>query len=135
VALVLRGFGCLDALALAAVLMPRRWMEGVHAGLGLGALPTDPIVGYLARSASALYALHGAMILFVSFDVLRYWRLIRFLALAALIHGGVMFGIDIAENMPPLWRFAEGPCFAATGAIVLFLQGRAGQGAPRELLT
>jgi hypothetical protein len=83
-------------------------------------------VGYLLRSASALYALHGAMILFVAFDVRRYWRLITFLALAALVHGAVMAGIDAAVGMPRPWALAEGPCFAATGAVVLLFQARAG---------
>ena len=81
---------------------------------------------YLVRSTSALYALHGAMIVFISFDVPRYERLIRFLALAALVHGAVLFGIDIAERMPPLWRFGEGPAFAATGAVVLWLLAQRG---------
>src|SRR5205823_10083767 len=90
------------------------------------AMPREPIVGYLVRSTSALYALHGAMIVFISFDVARYERLIRFLALAVLVHGAVILGIDVAEGMPPLWRFGEGPAFAATGAIVLWLQFQRG---------
>jgi hypothetical protein len=80
------------------------------------------VVEYLARSASALYALHGALVLFLSFDVPRYWRLITFLAVAALVHGAVMTGIDLAAGMPVAWTLGEGPCFAATGAVVLLLQ-------------
>jgi hypothetical protein len=123
---VLRAFGALDLLALGAVLMPQPWMASAHAWLGLGALPEAPIVGYLARSASVLYALHGALVLFISFDVRRYWRLITFLAVAALVHGIIMAGIDFAVGMPRPWAVAEGPCFAATGAVVLLLQLRAG---------
>ena len=41
-------------------------------------------------------------------------------------HGAVILGIDVAEGMPPLWRFGEGPAFAATGAIVLWLQFQRG---------
>ena len=125
-ALFLRAVGCLDFLALLAVVMPQHWMELAHRWSGLGAIPREPIVGYLARSASALYALHGAMIVFISFDVARYERLIRFLAVAALVHGAVILGIDVAERMPPLWRFGEGPAFAAAGAIVLWLQSQRG---------
>jgi hypothetical protein len=125
VALVLRCFGCLDLLAFAAVVMPRRWMEWACAASGAGELPPGAVVGYLARSSSMLYALHGAMILFLSLDVVRYWRLIRFLALAALVHGVVIFGIDQVEGMPALWRWTEGPAFAATGAVVLLCQWRA----------
>jgi hypothetical protein len=120
--LLLRGVGCLDLMALIAVVMPQHWMDVGHKFLGLGPIPHDPIVGYLARSASALYALHGAMILFISFDVVRYDRLIRFLAIAALVHGAVILGIDLGEPLPPLWRYGEGPAFAATGVLVLWLQ-------------
>ena len=114
--------GAIDLLAIVAVVMPRRWIEIGHAGAGLGESPAAPIVGYFARSSSALYALHGAMIVLISFDVTRYWRLITFLAAAALVHGGVMLAIDLAEGMPRWWTLVEGPAFAATGAVVLALQ-------------
>lgn len=130
-ALVLRAMGCFDVLALLAVIMPREWLDLAHRGAGLGALPEGPIVGYLARSASALYALHGAIVVFISFDVGRYERLIRFMALAALFHGIVILGIDLAEQMPPLWRIAEGPCFSATGAVVLWLVHKMGRVEPQ----
>jgi hypothetical protein len=41
------------------------------------------------------------MIVFISFDVGRYWRLITFLAVAALIHGAVMAGIDVCPGYGP----------------------------------
>ena len=126
-AAVLGGLGGLDLLALAAVVHPRGWMAAAHAWLGLGGMPPGPLVGYLARSAAALYALHGATVLFVSRDVARYWRLIRLLAVLALCHGAVMAAIDWAEGMPLWWRVVEGPGFAATGAVVLALQLWAGE--------
>jgi hypothetical protein len=122
---VLRLFGAIDSFALVAVFLPHSWMSSAHAFLGLGTLPDAPIVGYLTRSTSALYALHGAMILIVSFDVSRYWRLITFLAVAALVHGAIMLGIGFAVGMPWYWTLVEGPGFAATGAIVLVIQSRA----------
>lgn len=121
---VLRALGFLDLLALVAVVMPRHWLDAAHLWVGLGHLPRDPIVGYLARTASALYALHGGMVVFISYDVMRYERLIRFMALAALVHGAVIVGIDLAEGMPAPWRFGEGPAFAATGILVLWMQHR-----------
>jgi len=121
-ALVLRGLGCLDFAALLAVVVPERWIDIAHHSAGLGALPREPIVGYLVRSTSALYALHGAIVVFMSFDVVHYARLIRFIAWAAVIHGAVILGIDIAQEMPVLWRYAEGPGFTATGIVVLVLQ-------------
>ena len=101
-------------------------MASAHGALGLGNLPDAPMVGYLTRSASALYGLHGAMILFVSFDVRRYERLIKFLAIAALIHGAVMLAIDLAVGMPWFWTLFEGPGFAMTGIVVLMAKRQAG---------
>ncbi|MBI3865469.1 MAG: hypothetical protein HY290_26640 [Planctomycetia bacterium] len=119
---MLRILGGIDLLAFAAVVVPEAWIDAVHQLVGLGALPDGPIVGYLARSASAMYVLHGAIVVFISFDVVRYERLIRFMAYAALIHGAVVFAIDVAQQMPVFWRYGEGPCFAATGTVVLWLQ-------------
>ncbi len=121
-ALILRILGLVDLLALAAVFLPLEWMAKAHTWLGLGPLPRQPIVGYLTRSTSTLYALHGATILFLSTDVRRYARLITFLACLALLHGGVMLGIDLVAGMPLLWTLFEGPAVAATGTVVLLIQ-------------
>jgi hypothetical protein len=53
--------------------------------------------------------------------VARCARLIRFMAYAALVHGMVLFGIDVAEGMPPHWTYFEGPLFATSGGVVLWL--------------
>ncbi len=121
-ALVLRGLGLVDMLALVAVVAPERWIDAAHHWAGLGALPRDPIVGYLARSASTMYALHGAIVMFMSFDVVCYERLIRFMAWVAVVHGAVILGIDVAQQLPAFWQYGEGPGFAATGVVVLALQ-------------
>jgi hypothetical protein len=120
--IVLRVLGCVDLTALVAVVMPNAWMAAIHAAVGLGEFPETPLVGYLTRSASALYALHGAMILFVSFDVDRYRPLITFMALAALIQGLVILAIDLAVGMPTPWILVEAPAFIGTGLAVLVAQ-------------
>lgn len=127
-AIVLRIFGFVDSLAVLAVFLPLEWMAQTHAWLGLGELPREPILGYLTRSASLLYALHGALVLFLSFDTRRYAPLITFLAAAALVHGIVLLGIDLLVGMPLFWIVLEGPAVVVTGAIVLFVQwkGRCG---------
>lgn len=86
-----------------------------------------PLTGYLARTASGLFALHGATVLFVSFDVPRFWKLIRFLAAIAQLHGLIVLPVDVAEGMP-WWCLIEGPGIALTGVIVLLIQCRAGGG-------
>jgi hypothetical protein len=124
-ALVLRCFGGLDCLALAAVLMPHAWMAWGCSWSGLAEFPSAPLAGYLARSVSALYALHGATVVFLSFDVVRYRPLIRFLAQVALLHGGIMLVIDVFAGMPWWWQLIEGPLIAASGVVVLLLLKRA----------
>lgn len=118
---VLWMLGLIDLAALFAVVAPAAWIVELHRQLGLGGFPTEPIGLYLARSASAMYALHGAMTVFVASDVRRYGPLIRFFAAVAIVHGILMLGIDLAGAMPLWWTFSEGPVFALTGAVVLLL--------------
>lgn len=125
VARLLRLFGLVDLCALFAVVVPHVWLSDAARAAGLEGLPPDPVAGYLARSASLMYALHGATVLFISFDVRRYWPLIRCLALLAPVHGAIILGLDLAEGMPIWWTSLEGPAFAATGLFVLALQRRA----------
>ena len=87
-------------------------------------------MGYLARSASVMYALHGLVVFYVSFDLARYWSLIRLLAITAILHGALMSLIDYRVGMPWWWALLEGPCFAATGVAALTLQALAGR--PRD---
>ena len=130
--ITLRVLGAIDMLAFIAVAMPTDWIRVGHQWSGLGEFPEAPIVGYLARSASALYALHGLLIVYMSFDVRRYWSLIRFLASITVTHGLVMFMIDVAVGMPSWWTIVEGPAFAATGLIVLVAQYWIRPAAPPE---
>lgn len=120
----LRLLGLIDLLALVAVVMPLPWMSTINEWCGLGPFPDSKIAEYLARTTSALYALHGALVLFISADVRRYRPLITFLAAAAVVHGGILLGIDLAVGMPFFWTLLEAPLFAATGVAMLWLQRR-----------
>lgn len=117
--LSLRIMGTIDVLAIVATLMPDAWIELGHQWTGMGEFPRSPIAFYLARSASALYALHGIMIVFMSFEVERFLPLIRFLSKLAIIHGLVVVAVDWTSEMPFWWVLAEGPIFALTGAWIL----------------
>ena len=123
-AFLLRIVGAIDLCALGAVLMSDDAMAQVHIRLGLGELPDAPIVSYLTRSASALYALYGALFLLVAADVRRYAPLISLMAYAALILGAMLAGIDLAAGMPPYWTAIEGPSYLLIGLAMLALQRR-----------
>jgi hypothetical protein len=124
-ALVLRVGAVPLLLALPCAGLPPAWMDVTHRWLGLGPLPTGPIVDYLARSCSLFYALHGAMILFVSFDVRRYLPFIRFLGWLGIALGFGMLAVDHVAQLPGYWRWLEGPFVIAEGLLVLWLARRA----------
>ena len=60
--LLLQAFGAVTAVALVPFVMPRSWMAAVHDWLGMGVLPDNPVVEYLA-----VYLLFRP-------DVTRYFR-------------------------------------------------------------
>lgn len=125
VAVALLLMGGLDLCALLVAIVPVEWIAVAHAAIGMGSFPVEPVAEYLARTGSLMYALHGATIVYIARDVDRYWGLIRFLAICALVHGALIAAIDSGMALPAWWRFLEGPAFSATGVIVLFLQWRA----------
>jgi hypothetical protein len=59
---LLRLVGVGSLFSLVAVVMPSTWMAATHRWLGLGEMPTGPVVEYLARDLSAFYALVGALV-------------------------------------------------------------------------
>lgn len=108
--------------ALFAIFLPTHWMQATHAWLGLGELPDLPIARYLTRSLSALYALRGGLVLFISFDVERYAPLVTFMAVTTIVFGLALVAIDLAAGMPWYWVLAEGPVIAGIWALILWLQ-------------
>jgi hypothetical protein len=122
--ILLRISGAITLTALGACVMPLAWMMDIHRFLGLGELPEGPIVGYLTRSLSAMYALHGAIVLFVSWDVRRYLPVVKCLAVLAIAFGAGMLWLDVTVGMPPAWTACEGPFFVVLGGVILWLAGR-----------
>jgi hypothetical protein len=118
---LLRFLGVSALFALVAVLMPVSWMAATHRWLGLGEMPTGPVVEYLARSLSAFYALFGALCLVVAADLERYRPLVRFLGVAFALMGVVLLGVDLAAGMPWWWSAFEGPAGIGVGALLFFL--------------
>ncbi len=121
---LLRAIGVLDLLSFAAVIMPRSFMSAVHAHLQLGPLPAEPIVGYLALTASMFYGFCGVLLLYLAADVVRHREVIRFLAGCGMAVGGIVLLIDLAEGMPVWWTLLEGPVCGALAAVVWWLAGK-----------
>ena len=103
------------------MLWPVSWMAAAHRWLGLGEMPTGPVVEYLARSLSAFYALVGALCLVVAADPERYRHLVRFLAIAFALMSVALLGVDLAAGMPWWWTASEGPGGVVFGALLFYL--------------
>jgi hypothetical protein len=119
--ILLRFVGAGSLFALVPVFMPFSWMVATHRWLGLGDMPTGPVIEYLARSLSAFYALVGALCLVVTADLDRYRPLVRFLGIAFVLWSVVMLGVDWAAGMPWWWTASEGPGGVVFGALLFFL--------------
>lgn len=99
--------------AAGAVVMPYTWMNATHEWLGLGMLPAMPLVGYLTRSLSALYACLGLCYWFVAADLRRYLPLVRFSLPITWIFAITLIGVDVAVALPMWWTAIEGPFLLA----------------------
>jgi len=118
---ILRVMGSSSLLGLIFVVAPYRWMDSIHTALGMGPLSDDPVVGYLARSTSALYALTGGLMWVVSFDPGRYRPVLIYLGTAVTLFGAALLVVDWVEGLPLAWKVWEGPFVMVFGLTVLFL--------------
>ncbi len=117
---ILRIVGLAELFALPFVFVPVSWMGLVHDRvLGLGPFPHQPIAEYLARHLSALYAVHGAMVVAVSLDVPRYRPLARLLGWCHLGLGGAVAWTDVSAGFHPLWAAGEGVMVSSWGVLIL----------------
>lgn len=121
---VLRAIATTSLLALIFVFVPYRWMNDIHHWLGLGDLPAEPIVGYLARSVSAFYALVGGLLMLLSFDVVRYRSILVYVGVGLFVFGGLLAFIDWHEGLPFFWKVWEGPFVSLIGLVVWILSRR-----------
>jgi hypothetical protein len=118
---LLRIAGIILCLAVFAIFLPPAWMAAGHRLLGLGEFPDAPIVDYLARSVSILYAVHGGALLLLSTDIRRFAPLIRYFAIMDLVFGTLMIGIDLFAGLPLFWTLQEGPPVMLKGVLTLYL--------------
>jgi hypothetical protein len=119
--LLLRIVGGVALLALPCMFLPVSWMARIHQTLGMGDLPAAPIVGYLARSTSAFYAVLGGLMWLCSCDLQRHELIVRFLAWMFVVLGVFLFIADFLEGLPIWWTFGEGIVDAGIGVTILIL--------------
>jgi hypothetical protein len=111
----LRVCGGIDLLAAVPFLMPTSWIHFGHELCGFGRFPTGPVPEYLARSTSLLWAVHGALLVYLSRDVRKEVAVIRFIAVVTIVAGVLLCGLAWQVGLPGWWVLMEGPVFAATG--------------------
>ena len=120
---LLRLNGGLAATAIFAVFFPTDWIDTGSRLAGLGPFPDTALTQYLARSVSAIYALLGALILYLAMDVRRYRDLIRVIGRLTILLGIALTAIDFAIGMPAGWSWGEGPPTIAVGLAIVWLAG------------
>ena len=120
-AIILRIVSIMLMSAIFAVVLPREMMNTIHEALGLGPLPQGLIVDYLARTLSLFYALHGAVLFYLSLKPERYVQFLRFYLWLSGCFALTVLLIDIAIGMPLQWILCEGPFALVLVTILLFL--------------
>ena len=123
---LLRLAGSVEILAFISVVMPRSWMETSHAWLGLGEMPSGPIIMFMIRQASYAYGMHGLSLWVLASDVKRFRPLILFNGISFLLAAPTFFLIDYVSGMPWFWTAFDTLGCGFFGAALLYLDWRGG---------
>jgi hypothetical protein len=121
---LLRGTGGVMLCALVFVFGPFTWMQSIHEWLGMGDLEYTPLLSYLIRTLSAMYASFGAILAFMSVDVDRHQSLIGLVGVIAVLGGMGVTILDAAIELPLFWTATEGPFTILLGVALLVLRRR-----------
>ncbi len=117
---LLRLAGATEILAFISVVMPRSWMEVSHAWLGLGEMPSGPIIMFMIRQASYVYGMHGISLWVLASNVERFRPLIILNGISFLLAAPVFFIIDYTAGLPLWWTvFDTLGCGFFGGALLL----------------
>src|SRR5688572_30322393 len=119
--ILLRLSGGATVIAFAAMLLPVDWMAALHEPAGLGEFPRTAVVEYLARSIAGLYGFHGALVLMIARDPLRFRPFVTYVATLNIVFGLMLIAIDLHAGMPWFWTLVEGPAIVVVGVAVAFL--------------
>lgn len=120
--------GGMAMLAVVPMVMPTDWMEATNDWLGLGAFERSPLMEYLTRSLSALYALLGALLVYIALNLRRYRDLSVVIGWLTILLGLALTVIDVDAGMPASWTWGEGPPTIVVGAAFVWLARRARDG-------
>ena len=118
---ILRLSGLLLITAFIAAFLPYETMAKIHEQMGMGDFPKLPILDYLARSVSLFYSIHGVIVLYISFDLMRDLKFLKLLCYLGFVFGIVLFGVDMNAPMPTSWTFSEGPLIVSLNLVVYIL--------------
>lgn len=118
---LLRLIGGSICLAFFTIFFPLGWMQQIHAGLGLGEIPDQPIFEYLTRSLSSMYFAHGCVVLLASSNVVRFLPLVWLVCGLNLLLGAILLVTDLAAPMPWFWTILEGPPIILVGLLLFWL--------------
>lgn len=112
------------SLAFVTIFLSEATMASLHERLGLGPFPATPLVDYLTRSVSLLYAVRGLFLWLAATDVDRFRPFIYLIGATNVLIGLVLLGIDLHAGLPLWWTWVEGPPIALVGLAVLWLARR-----------
>ncbi len=121
---LLRVMAAAHISALVGLVLPTSFMAAAHAHLGLGAFPAQPVVGYLIRSVSALYALYGGILWVCAGDVRRYAAIVRYFCFTGFAFAALIAAAGQHAVFPWYWIAIEGPSLAVICVIFLMLSNR-----------
>lgn len=107
--IILRLSGIMLITAFGAVFLPYETMARIHQYMGLGDFPNLPILDYLARSVSLFYAMHGVIVIYISFNLIKYLQFLKLLCYLGFVFGIALLIIDIKAPVPAYWAYTEGP--------------------------
>jgi hypothetical protein len=105
-------------------LLPTEHMATIHAYLGLGELPRTPLVEYLTRSLSLVYAGWGPILLVLSREVKRYLPVLWVFAWLSVAFVPTLLVLDVVSDMPLSWTLAEAVSVSVFAGLTLLFVWR-----------
>jgi len=121
---LLRLAGATEILAFISVVMPRSWMEVSHAWLGLGEMPSGPIIMFMIRQASYVYGMHGISLWVLASNVERFRPLVILNGISFLLAAPLFFIIDYTAGLPFWWTLFDTLGCGFFGGALLLLNRR-----------